>query len=469
MRLSELARHLILPEGIESTGWPSVCATCDEMGIAFDEWQDGLGKVTLAKRADGLYAADIAAISLSRQGGKTFWAGATIFALSIKTPTLTLWTAHRTRTAAETFRSMQAFAALPKVAPHIADIKHGSGQEAIEFVNGSRILFGARERGFGRGFPNVGILFFDEAQILSEGAMDDMVPSTNTHPNPLIILAGTPPKPTDDGEVFTVLRQEALDGESNDVLFVEVSADADADPLDRAQWLKMNPSFPARTSERAIMRMHKVLSEESFRREAMGIWDPFSRHLPVIKMSDWTPLEGIAVNGVRPDALGVDMNHAREISIAACWIDEDTAHVEEVFADPSAIKAVQFLAKRGSRRMPIVIDRASPAVSLVSELEAARLRVIQTSANDYVRACGLVVDRVDARTLTHGGQQSVDDALAGARKRPIRDAGGWGWDRRDEQVNLAPLVAVTLALFGASTAHRGTRTRTSGRREAVVV
>jgi hypothetical protein len=39
--------------------------------------------------------------------------------------------------------------------------------------------------------------------------------------------------------------------------------------------------------------------------------------------------------------------------------------------------------------------------------------------------------------------------LAGARKRKIGDAGGWGWDRRDPSVNIAPLVSVTLARFGA--------------------
>ena len=99
------------------------------------------------------------------------------------------------------------------------------GNEAVEFVNGSRILFGARERGFGRGFAGIDVLIFDEAQILSESAMDDMVPATNAAPNPLVLMAGTPPRPTDPGEVFTLLRQEALDGESTDVGFVEISAE----------------------------------------------------------------------------------------------------------------------------------------------------------------------------------------------------------------------------------------------------
>jgi len=71
-----------------------------------------------------------------------------------------------------------------------------NGQQEITFTNGSRILFGAREGGFGRGFAGVDILVFDEAQILGQKALDDMVPAVNTAPNPLVIRLGTPPRPT---------------------------------------------------------------------------------------------------------------------------------------------------------------------------------------------------------------------------------------------------------------------------------
>ena len=36
---------------------------------------------------------------------------------------------------------------------------------------------------------------------------------------------------------------------------------------------KANPSYPRRTSEQAIIRMRNNLSDDSFRREALGIWD----------------------------------------------------------------------------------------------------------------------------------------------------------------------------------------------------
>src|SRR5699024_2566857 len=92
-----------------------------------------------------------------------------------------------------------------------------------------------RENGFGRGFKKVDILVLDEAQILSLKAMEDMVPATNAAPNGLVLMMGTPPRPNDPGEVFTDRRESALSGEDEDVFYVEMGADDNANPNDRAQ------------------------------------------------------------------------------------------------------------------------------------------------------------------------------------------------------------------------------------------
>ena len=41
-KLSDLARHLVLPEGIVSTSWPSVRAQLERMETPLDPWQQGL-------------------------------------------------------------------------------------------------------------------------------------------------------------------------------------------------------------------------------------------------------------------------------------------------------------------------------------------------------------------------------------------------------------------------------------------
>jgi hypothetical protein len=429
------------------------------MGLAFDRWQSDLGRLLTAKRADGVFAADISAMSIPRQVGKTYLLGSLVFALCVKQPGLTaIWTAHRTRTAGETFKGMQGLARRDKVAPHIAKVALARGEESILFNNGSRILFGARERGFGRGFAGVDVLIFDEAQILSESAMDDMVPATNAAPNPLILFAGTPPKPTDPGEVFTMLRADALSGEVEDICYVEISADRGADLDDRSQWRRMNPSFPHRTSERAILRMRKALGDDSFRREAMGVWDEFAVHQPVVRAAQWAELIDIGPSdSVKPDALGVDMSHGRDISIAAAWTEQDSIHLEQVWAGADPALALDWIAEKAGRRIPVVVDSIGPASSLVPELRARKVKVRFTTAADMSRACGLFENAVTSEALTHSGQKALGDALEGARKRPIRDAGGWGWDRSDPNKDIHPLVAATLALLGAAENKRAGR------------
>jgi hypothetical protein len=68
-------------------------------------------------------------------------------------------------------------------------------------------------------------------------------------------------------------------------------------------------------------------------------------------------------------------------------------------------------------------------------------------------ACGFFFDgtRLDAETnptVRHIGQPALTVALAGATKRLIGTAGAWAWDRKSPAVDITPLVAVTLAMWG---------------------
>ena len=478
--LSKVARYVVAPDGIASTGWPKVRDTCHRLGWGFDGWQDGAGKLILSKRGDGTYAADTVMLSIPRQVGKTYLVACIIFALCLTQKNLTvIWTAHRKTTALETFAQFDGMAQLPKVAAHIRQILRGKGDEKIVFKNGSRILFGARESGFGRGFTGVDVLVCDEGQIMSEAVMEDMAATQNVAPNPLFFLMGTPPRPKDPAETFLLFRQEALDGESDGTLYIETSADRGADPLDRKQWRKANPSFPHRTTERAMLRLRKKLkNDDSWNREALGIYDELVKQFSPINGVMWA--EGVDVgpeDGARPAALGVDMNHDRDISVGACWPEGDSAHVEEVWAGPDEAACVDWIVERAGRRMPVVIDSMSPAASMIPTLKARGVKVHAGTSGDMQKACGLLASDVEAGRLTHGDQESVNDAREGARKRTIGTAGGWGYDRKDPSVKIQPLVAVTLARLGASMtkrraadserAARRTSARASTTREAV--
>lgn len=427
--------------------------TCHRLGWGFDGWQHGAGKLILSKRADGTYAADTTCISIPRQAGKTYLVACIIFALCLLKPGLTvIWTAHRKTTARETFDQFDGMAKRPRVAAHIRQVLHGKGDEAIHFNNGSRILFGARESGFGRGFAGVDILVCDEGQILPESTLEDLGATQNTAPNPLFFVMGTPPRPKDPGEFFTLLRQEALDGESDSTLYIETSADRGTDPMDPGQLRKANPSYPHRTTHRALLRLRKKLkNDDAWNREARGIWDELTKQFSPINGALWG--EAIDVgpsDGTKPDGMAVDMSHDRQISIGACWLEGTSAHIEEVWAGVDEPAAVEWVAARAGRRMPVFVDGQSPAASMIPALKARGVKVYTGGPADMSRGCGLVVSDLEGGRLTHADQGPLNDARDGARKRPIGTAGGWGYDRKDASVNIAPLVAVTLARLAAS-------------------
>lgn len=485
--LSDVARHVVAPSGAVSTGWPAVEQKAREFGVSFRWWQVAVGRIVLAKRADGKYASTIGGTGLSipRQVGKTFLVATIVFALCLLRPGLTvIWTAHRLRTAEETFGKMQAFSRRRGIAPHVLKVVLGSGDQAIEFRNGSRILFGARERGFGRGFDEVDVLIFDEAQILTDAALDDMIPATNQSrqdTSALLLFMGTPPKPTDPSEVFTRMRTEALSGEDEDTGWIEFGADpgyvptaapADLTPEDWRQIQRANPSFPDDTPREAILRMRKKLGPESFVREGMGIWDELEKTLSVIPLALWADcVDAGPDNGTPPSAIAVDASHDGVLVAAGCWRLGGSSHLEVLAVDDwtDDEAAADWVAERAGRRIMVFIDSASPAARLIPLLKARKVKVASGTAGDMSRACGGFFNGAVGGLVTHDGHPFVSDALEGATKRKIGDAGGWGWDRRDPETNIAPLVAVTLAHYAASLAKPARSGRSSEGRRAVTL
>ena len=463
--LSDIAAHLIYPDGIVSSEFPKLRQVAGMAGIQFDWWQDELGMLMWGKRKDGLYAAGVSGcvMSLPRQIGKTYTVGGCVTAKCLLSPhTTALWTAHRTRTSGETFKTMSALADSPKMSKYVKGVRRANGQEEIEFKNGSRILFGAREQGFGRGFSNISIEIFDETQILTEKALDDMLPATSAARNPLIFYMGTPPRPSDPGEVFTDKRDQLIGGQDRDGLYLEFSADRDCDIDDRGQWHKANPSYPHRTPETAILRLRRQLSEDSFRREMLGIWDQRTV-AGAIPLDDWQACETSSPNieGVR--AYGIDIDpHREHCSIAAAIRHDDgTVHTELVKYEPADTlnvpRLADWLKARWGKTAAIVIDTFSPAFELVNDLQAQGVKITLTSSRDISVASGRLLTLINKHELSHTDrdkQLALFEAVENVATRPIGKSGGFTWNRMGTDIDISPLMAVTLAVHGCLTSKR---------------
>lgn len=458
-KLSEVARRVHAPAGVVSTGWPGVAAKCADLGITFRWWQEPIGRLILAKRADGTYASTVGGTGLSipRQVGKTFLVAAIMFALCLLRPGFTvLWTAHRLKTADETFGKLQVFAKRRKIAPYVQQVYTGSGEQRIVFRNGSRILFGARERGFGRGFDEVDALVFDEAQHMTDSSLDDMVPATNQSRQPegaLMLFMGTPPRPQDPGEVFARMRADAEAGD-DDTGWVEFGAEPDYTPtplpapLDDADWGQIaaaNPSFPEDTSRTAVLRLRKKLGDDSFLREGLGIWTERVSGTERF-VTAWKTLIG-----PRPTfdssvvfALDVAPDHSSATIAAACrtpdgsWV-QSTEALRRDGIDWIVPRWDELRAKYGGR---LIVEQSGTAAFLLPRLTGAE----EVSRRFYVDACSSLDAAVTSGSLRHGNQEELNDATDAVRWMSSGEAGQRVLSRKDPRVS--PLVAAALALHG---------------------
>ena len=437
---------------VRANAWEDVADLSASFGVVLDPWQETVLQAAMGERADGTWAARQVAVSTPRQNGKSQLIVARALAgiLLFDEQTIIV-SAHQQDTAREVFgRLLDLVESHPTLEKRVESVMKAVNREYIKFRGGQSIRFKARSTGSGRGF-SCDCLLLDEAQILGAAAWSAILPTMSARPNPQAWLLGTPPTEHDDGEVFERLRNLGLDGKEQRVAYLEWSADPEM-PVDSPEtWAAANPAYGSRIDHDAIATELASMSPEQFKLERLGIWPAETRHVPVVKPARWLELVGVGPPAdAKPAAMAVDMSHARDISIAAAWNVDDTVHIEEVWAGVDAHAALAWLTEHAGRRIPVVVDSVGPAASLVPELRAAKCKVRVSTAADMARACGLFEGAVISGALSHANQERVTSAVAGAKKSPIRDAGGWGWDRRDPNVSIHPLVAASLALLGAA-------------------
>lgn len=363
-------------------------------------------------------------------------------------------------------------------------IRTANGEQEILFANGSRIMFGAREQGFGRGFDEVDIEVFDEAQILTERALEDMVAATNQsrfEAGALLFFIGTPPRPVDPGQEFTNRRGKALSGKTDNMVYIEFSADDDADPDDQEQWAKANPSFPRRTPLESMERMREQLTDdESFTREALGVWSKVGQRgvIPIDAWADRLDEESSATDRL---ALGIEVGPDLEYAsvVLAGQRSDGQWHVEidETRSGASWLVAyVAELLKANPQLMGVAGDVGGPLKALTDErnkrwfLKGTTIRVQAPRVVELGAACSHLLDGVVTGWLHHIGQPQLTTAVGVAGKRALGDTGMWVFSRKTAVADITSIQAAALALWWAQNGKANSRgSRSTGGRKAVVM
>jgi hypothetical protein len=140
------------------------------------------------------------------------------------------------------------------------------------------------------------------------------------------------------------------------------------------------------------------------------------------------------------------------VSIEAVGVRLDGLHHLEVVAQIPADRVVAWLTSpdRTVRPLATVIDKGSPAGSLIPDLEAAGVEILSPTLQQLAGACGDFLDTVNRGDLRHLGDPLLSAAAKGVTKREVGD-GGFAWARKSTAVDISPIVGGTLALWAFKT------------------
>ena len=434
-------------------------------GLVLDDWESFVLEHSLARNADGSWAAFEIGLVVARQNGKgAILEARELAALFLLGERLVIHSAHQFDTSLEAFRRLLTLIEeTPELDSQVYRVSRSHGEEGIELKNGRRIRFRTRTKGGGRGF-SADCLILDEAMFLPVFAHGALLPTLSARPNPQVWYTGSAVDQLvhEDGFVLSRVRQRGQAGDKG-LAYFEWSADASKPediekPADPELWRQANPALGIRISEEHIALEHASMDDRTFavERLSVGDWPKVDRHATVINLEKWAAL--IEIGSQAADSLVFCFDVAPDRSFASISVagrrEDGKAHLEVVDRRRGTGWIVPKLEdlKRKHDPMAFVCDAAGPASSLVQELEGKGITVTPVSARENADACGLLFDAVEDGELRHLAQAELTSAIKGAAKRPLGDA--WAWSRKNSAVDISPLVAITLAHWGLLTRDR---------------
>jgi hypothetical protein len=347
-------------------------------------------------------------------------------------------------------------------------VRRQIGQEAIRWRNGSIHGLDAPTEESSHGDTlDEGVIDEAFAQV-DDRVEQGMAPAMITRPEPQLDVVSTAGKSKAASpylwgkvEAGRLAVEAGLDA---GVAYFEWSAPNEAPADDPATWWACMPALGHTVTEAAVRAEFQSMKLNEFRRAYLNQWlDETPAEWLVIGQQAWADIcDPQSVIADRP-AFAVDMTPDRtwaSIGVAGCRAD-GRSHIEVAEHRRGSAWVVPWLKERVDRAdrwspCAIVIAPSGPAGSLITEAEAVGLEILKPSVVEIAGAAGTLYDASGANplvdepaSLRHLGQPELDLAVAGAERRELGDR--WLWVRRGAHIDLSPLPAVTLALWGHAT------------------
>lgn len=480
---SQEPRIRIEPEGAAHTDGPDAALLCETYWFSPDPWQRTLMDCWLSRDSEGRLLCITAGLSVPRQNGKTGAIEAMEFYLLVTDPSAhILHTAHSVKTVKKAFNRLSRVFTHPgrkwkPIRDLVAAVRRTNGEERIEMKSGATIEYSARSTNSGRGFDNITLIVYDEAQALNDTQLEAMnqALAASATGDRQVIYAGTPPSEKVDGGVFRRRRHNILSSPTRRSAWHEWSVEER--PSDEAAWEDVlpllymtNPSMevgrPGTLSEEYTFENEwSSLTADGFARERLGWWDPEmdrAAEATAIDPEVWsrTAIDAIGKRYQGVSALAVKFSpDGATWALAGCKMRRDRSGcafelIELGDTARGTRPLAEAIARRRNTHSTVWVDGANGADALcanLAEMALPRGYVVRMRSADVVAAAQGLVDGLVDGTVSHvscDGQAALDDAAATATKRDIGRSGGWGFDGSIE------LEACAAAVMGARTTKR---------------
>jgi hypothetical protein len=457
--------YLWVPPHVSSAG-DEAADLAESAGLVLDAEQRLILNTVLSVRAGGKWAALAAAVIEARQNGKSASLIAVVLAdLFLFGTRLSVWSAHEVNTSLEAFRDLkQLIEGAPHLSQHVKAIHEANGKEAVELRSGQRLMFKARTRTGARGLSGDRVIL-DEAWALTATMMGAVMPIMSAKTvtgNPQMVLASSAGLAS--SAILRTFRDRGRPGGDPSLAYIEwcapvvPCADDWCDHLASARgcalddvdaWRRANPALerPGRVGRITLdyVRAERALMPpEEFARERLGWWDEPVSSQGGVPAEVWEACArpGGVVGDVRAIAVDVtpEFSHS-SVAVAGAGGVELVAHERGWSWVPALVAAL------ATNAVPVIVDVRGPASVVEQALSDVGLSLTRPSGQDMAQASAGFVDGLVGRTLWHGSQYDLDVAVRGAKR--VESGDSFRWSRKSSSVDISPLVAVTLARWGA--------------------
>ena len=442
------------PRTDRRTYGPEVALIAEKLGLPLMPWQQQVVDVALEIDPEsGRLAYREVVVTVPRQAGKTTLLLAVMTWRALKWPAQRIaYTAQSGKDARLKWEDDQVPILERSPFGDLFRVRKTNGSEAIRWNNGSLHTVISPTDTAGHGTQcDLGVV--DEAFHLSDHRLEQgLKPAMVTRDQPqlwVISTAGTSSSSYLKSKVERG-RDAVRDEVSSGLAYFEWAAHPEAAPDDPATWWSCIPSLGHTVTEETIAGEQLSMEPAEFERAFLNRWtmQAFASKIPA---RSWEACTSDRSPDPESVTFAIDVSPDREFgSIVVC--DGTTVELADRRAGTEWLVARCIALWDRYNPVAFVVDGAGPASTIVPDLEAAGVRVEVTNHRAYASACGRFYDAIVNRKARHTDQVDLTTAVAGAATRKLGDA--WAWSRSSSAVDISPLVAATLALWGATTLER---------------